>query len=192
MSDYAHKWAESIARPFAQHWWLVALRALFALLFGLVALLWPGATMLSLVLLFAIYAAADGFTELYLAARGVGNGAGWRRWAPVLLGGVVSLAAAAAALLWPGLTVLVFVLVLAFWSFVSGVMMVLTAVWFGAEHGRAWLALGGVASILFGVLLAAAPVIGAVVLTWWIGAYAIALSGALFAMAYRLYARRLA
>ncbi|RXF72753.1 HdeD family acid-resistance protein [Hansschlegelia zhihuaiae] len=189
MSDFAHKWAESIALPFAQRWWVVALRGLFALLFGMIALLAPGATILSLVLLFAAYAFVDGVAELFLAAQCVR--AGWRRWLPLLVGGLASIAAAVVALLWPGLTAIVFVLLLAAWSFVSGVMMIASAFRLDASHGKVWFILAGVASILFGLALVVAPLLGAVVLTWWIGVYALILSGALFAMAYRLRSRRL-
>ncbi|PZQ11943.1 MAG: hypothetical protein DI565_17345 [Ancylobacter novellus] len=191
MSDFANKWAESIALPFARRWWVLALRGLFALAFGLIALAAPGVTMLSLVVLFAVYALFDGVAELYLAAQSARHGAGWRGWAPLLAGGLVSLAAAAIAMLSPGLSILVFVLVLAFWSLVSGVMMIATAFQLDAAHGKTWLILGGLASIVFGVALAFAPMVGAVVLTWWVGVFALATSAALFAMAYRLYARRL-
>ena len=191
MSDFANKWAESIALPFARRWWVVALRGVFALAFGLIALAAPGATMLSLVVLFAVYALFDGVAELYLAAQSASGGAGWRGWAPLLAGGLVSLAAAAIAMLSPGLTILVFVLVMAFWSLVSGVAMIATAFQLDAAHGKVWLILGGLASIVFGVALAFAPLVGAVVLTWWVGVFALAMSAALFAMAYRLYSRRL-
>jgi uncharacterized membrane protein HdeD (DUF308 family) len=189
MSDFAHKWAESIALPFAQRWWAVALRGLFAFLFGLIALFVPTATILSLVLLFSAYAFVDGVAELYLAAQCLR--AGWRRWLPVLIGGLASVAAAVVALLWPGLTVLVFVLLLAAWSLVSGVMMIVSAFRLDAAHGRVWFILAGIASILFGTALLVAPLLGAVVLTWWVGIYALILSGALFATAYRLRSRRL-
>ncbi|HEY0291931.1 MAG TPA: DUF308 domain-containing protein [Hansschlegelia sp.] len=188
MSDFAQKWGQSIALPYAQRWRTVAIRGALAVAFGLVALFAPGPTLLSFVLLFAIYAVADGVAELYLAARGAGDGIGWRRWAPLVLGGVASLAAAAVALLWPDITVLVFILLMAFWSFVSGVMMVAAAVFFGAAPGRLWLALAGVASIVFGAALAIAPLVGALVLTWWLGAYALAFGVALLIMAYRLRA----
>ncbi|MGA0533994.1 HdeD family acid-resistance protein [Hansschlegelia sp. KR7-227] len=188
MSDFAQKWGQSIALPFARSWGTIAMRGAFAVALGLAALFAPGAAMLSFVLLFAIYALADGAAELYLAARCARDGIGWRRWGPLLLGGLASLAAAAVALLWPGITVLVFILLMAFWSFVSGVMMVATAAFFGAAPGRLWLALAGAASIVFGAALAIAPLIGALVLTWWLGAYALAFGVALLVMAYRLRA----
>jgi uncharacterized membrane protein HdeD (DUF308 family) len=191
MSDFSRKWAESIALPFAQRWWAVALRGLLAFLFGIIALFAPGATILSLVLLFAAYAFVDGLTELYLGWRFLSDQTGWRRWLPMIVGGLASLGAAALALVWPGLSVIVFILLLGFWSFVSGVMALLSAIWLKEAHGRVWLAVVGVASMLFGAALAIAPMMGAVVLAWWIGVYALILSGALFALAYRLWTRRL-
>jgi uncharacterized membrane protein HdeD (DUF308 family) len=184
-SDYGTLWARSIARPMAERWWATAIRGAVAVLFGLAALLTPVPTLLSLVLLFAVYALADGVAELVVAARCVSSGCGWRRWAPMLVGGLASLGAAALAVLWPQITILVFVLILAAWSLISGVMMIAQAVRVGSGHGRLWLALGGVASLIFGLALVVAPLIGAVVVTWWLGAYALALGVALLAAAFR-------
>jgi uncharacterized membrane protein HdeD (DUF308 family) len=189
MSDFAAKWAESIARPFAERWWTVALQGLFALLFGAVALLLPGVTMLSLVLLFAVYAMINGVAGLALAARCIGTGCGWRHWAPVLLHGLVSIVAALFAVLWPPITVLAFVILLAVWSVISGVAMLASAMRLETSHGRVWLILGGLLSILFGAALVVAPMVGAVVLTWWVGAYALVLGGAQLAMAFTLRSR---
>src|SRR5258706_529612 len=80
---------------------------------------------------------------------------------------------AAIAFLWPGITVLAFVLLVAAWALVSGGLMLAAAFGLRLDHGRWWLALGGVVSIIYGVLLVIAPLIGALVLTWWMGAYAI-------------------
>ena len=94
------------------------------------------------------------------------------------------------AFLSPGLTVIAFVLLLAAWSLVSGGLMLGAAFRLSREHGRWWLALGGIVSIVFGMLLAIAPIIGAVVLTWWLGAYALMFGIALLVLAFKLRARK--
>jgi uncharacterized membrane protein HdeD (DUF308 family) len=90
----------------------------------------------------------------------------------------------------PGITVLAFVLLLAAWSIVSGCLMLAAAWNVEGRYGRGWLALGGVASLLFGFLMILSPLIGAVVLTWWLGAYALVFGVALIVMAFRARAHR--
>jgi uncharacterized membrane protein HdeD (DUF308 family) len=171
----------------AQNWWAVALRGVFAILFGLIALLVPGATILSLVLFFSAYMLVDGVFGIVAAVRAARQG---ERWGLLILEGVLNIAVGVIAFLMPGLTAIAFVLLLAAWSLVSGGLMLGAAFRLSKEHGRWWLALGGIVSIIFGVLLAIAPVIGAVVLTWWLGAYAFAFGIALLVLALRLRARK--
>jgi uncharacterized membrane protein HdeD (DUF308 family) len=106
------------------------------------------------------------------------------------LEGILNISVGVIALLMPGLTVIAFVLLLAVWSLVSGGLMVGAAFRLSKDYGRWWLAIAGVVSIVFGVLLAIAPVIGAVVLTWWLGAYALAFGIALLVLAFQLRARK--
>jgi uncharacterized membrane protein HdeD (DUF308 family) len=92
----------------------------------------------------------------------------------LIVEGVVDIAAGIIAFLWPGMAAVVFVLLIGIWAVISGGLLTYAAFSLKLDHGRWWLALAGVASIIFGILLFIAPVIGAVVLTWWIGAYAFA------------------
>jgi uncharacterized membrane protein HdeD (DUF308 family) len=105
--------------------------------------------------------------------------------------GIVSVAAAILAVLWPGLTLLIFVMIVAAWAIVSGTLMFSASRNLDTEHGRWWLALGGLLSTAYGILLVAAPLIGAVVLTWWIGAYALGFGIALLTLAFRLRSCRM-
>ena len=91
----------------------------------------------------------------------------------------------------PGLTVFVFVGLLAAWALVSGALELRAAFNLATDHGRWWLALGGIISIVFGVVLVAAPRFGALVVSWWVGAYATFFGGTLLALAYQLRARNL-
>jgi uncharacterized membrane protein HdeD (DUF308 family) len=171
----------------AQNWWAVALRGVFAVLFGLIALFVPGATILSLVLFFSAYMLVDGAFGIVAAVRAARAG---ERWMLLVLEGLLNIAVGLIAFVWPGLTVIAFVLLLAAWSLVSGGLMLGAAFRLSKEHGRWWLALGGVVSIIFGVLLAIAPLIGAVVLTWWLGAYALIFGIALLVLAFKLRAHK--
>jgi uncharacterized membrane protein HdeD (DUF308 family) len=159
----------------------------FAIIFGLIALFLPGATILSLVLLFSAYMLVDGIFAIVSAVRAAhGN----RRWGMLLLEGIVDIATGVIAFLWPGLTALAFVLLMGAWAIVSGALMFAAAFRLRRRYGRWWLALGGLASLIFGVLLIASPLVGAVVLTWWLGAYALVFGVALLVLAFQLRSRR--
>jgi uncharacterized membrane protein HdeD (DUF308 family) len=171
----------------AENWWAIALRGVLAILFGLVALVLTGPTILSMVLLFSAYSLVTGVFAIVSAVRAARQG---ERWGLFVLEGVVNIIAGVVAFLLPGLTVIAFVLLLAAWSIVSGALMFAAAFHLNKEHGRWWLALGGLISLIYGALLIVAPLIGAVVLTWWLGAYAIVFGGALLVLAFKLRARR--
>jgi uncharacterized membrane protein HdeD (DUF308 family) len=170
----------------ARNWWAIALRGVLGILFGLIALFLPGATMLSLVLLFAAYTLVDGVFAIVSAVRAAQQG---ERWGLLVLEGLVDIATAVIAAMWPGITVVAFVLIIAVWAIVTGALMLSAAFRLGTDDGRWWLALGGVVSLLYGALLVIAPMIGAVVLTWWLGAYALVFGMALLVLAFRLRAR---
>ena len=170
----------------AQNWWAIGIRGVLGILFGLIALFLPGATMLSLVLVFAVYAFLDGVLGIVSAVRAAREN---ERWGYLILEGLVDIAAAAVAVLWPGITVMAFVFVIAFWAIVTGVLELMAAFRLDFIDGRGWLVFGGIVSILYGALLIAAPMIGAVVLTWWLGAYALVFGVCLVVLAFKLRAR---
>jgi len=165
-----------------RNWWAFVLRGVLAIVFGLIALFLPGAAMLSLVLVFGAYAIADGILALAGSVRAAKAG---ERWGYLAFEGIVDVIAGLAAVAWPGLTVVVFVALLAAWALLTGGLMLAAGIRFEGE-GRAWLILGAIVSIAYGALLAIAPIIGAVVLTWWIGAYALVFGIAMLVLAFRL------
>jgi uncharacterized membrane protein HdeD (DUF308 family) len=171
----------------ADNWWAIAIRGVLAIVFAFIALFLPGATMLSLVLVFAAYAFADGVFGIIAAVRAA---RAHERWGLLVLEGVVNIVTAAIAILWPGITVVAFVLLVASWAILSGGLMLAAAFRLQIDHGRWWLALGGIASLIYGVLLVAAPAIGALVLTWWLGAYALIFGVSLIVLAFQLRQRR--
>lgn len=169
-----------------RNWWAFVIRGVLAVLFGIMALFLPGAAMLSLVLLFSIYALVDGIFAIASAVRAAQR---HERWGLLILEGVVDILAAVAAASWPGLTVVVFVFLVAVWALLTGGLMLAAAFKVDADHGRWWMVLGGAVSVLYGAALVIAPLVGALVLTWWIGAYALVFGIAMLVLAFRLRAK---
>ncbi|CAN7681897.1 HdeD family acid-resistance protein [Rhizobium sp. LjRoot30] len=171
----------------ANNWWAVALRGIVAILFGIAAFAMPFVTMLSLVVVFAAFSFVDGVFGIIMSVRGARKG---ERWIWLLLSGILGIVASAVAVLWPGITVLAFVILVAAWALVSGTFMLISAFRLKVDHGRVWLVIGGIASIIFGVLLVISPFIGALVLTFWTGAHALVLGATLLVLAYKLRSQR--
>jgi uncharacterized membrane protein HdeD (DUF308 family) len=178
---------EAMNDVLANNWWVVALRGVFAILFGIIAFAMPAITMLSLVIVFAAYCLVDGVAGIVMAVRGAHRG---ERWGWLLANGILGIIAGAIALVWPGVTILAYVLLVAAWALISGAFMVAAAFRLKIDHGRIWLALAGVASLIFGVLLIVAPLIGAVVLTLWAGAHALVLGVILLMLSWKLRSHR--
>lgn len=171
-----------------QNWWLFLLRGIFAVIFGLIALIFPGPTMLSLVLLFSAYMLVDGIAGIISAVRAIRRKED--RWGLLIFEGLLNIAVGVAAFLWPGLTVIAFVWLVAAWAIVTGGLMTAAGFRLNMDHGRWWMVLGGLLSLVYGVLLIVAPLIGAIVLTWWIGAYALAFGIALVIFSFKLRSRQ--
>ena len=168
----------------ARNWWLVALRGVAAIIFGILTFVTPGITLMVLVWFFGAYALADGIFALLAVVRR--RETGRQRWA-LLLAGVVSIAAGAVAFLWTGITALALVYIVAAWAVVTGVLELVFAIRLRDEiKGEVWLALSGALSIVFGVLVALFPGAGALALVLWIGAYAIVFGAMLVGFAFRL------
>jgi uncharacterized membrane protein HdeD (DUF308 family) len=167
----------------ARHWWAIVLRGVIAVVFGIVALAAPGAVLLSLAFLFGIYLLIDGVIGLAGSVRAV---SAHGHWAVLLAEALLNILMGLIALFMPAAAVFAFVLLMAVWALASGALMLAAAVKLHASHGSWWLGLGGAASLIWGVLLLAAPLLGAVVLTWWLGVYAIVFGIALLACGWRL------
>jgi uncharacterized membrane protein HdeD (DUF308 family) len=168
----------------ANNWWALALRGAIAIVFGLFALLWPGMSLTALVLLFAAFAFIDGLLALIAGIRGFGRA---DRWGAFLLEGVLGLAIAVVTVVWPAITALVFVVLIAAWAILTGLLELIAAVRLRREVRGEWLlALGGLASLGLGLLLVLNPSAGVVVLLWLIGAYAIVFGLVLIGLGLRL------
>jgi uncharacterized membrane protein HdeD (DUF308 family) len=176
------------AETLVQNWWLFTLRGVLGIIFGILALIFPGPTILSLVLLFSAYMLVDGIFGIISAVRAIRRKED--RWGLLIFEGLLDIATGAAAFLWPGLTVVAFVWLLAAWAIVSGGLMTAAGFRLNIEHGRWWLVLGGLLSLAYGVLLIITPLIGAVVFTWWLGAYALVFGVALVIFSLKLRSRQ--
>lgn len=169
----------------ARNWWAVALRGLAAIVFGLIALFMPIATLATLVLVFAAYMVVDGILAIVSAVKAARQ---HERWGLFVLEGIVDLLVGVVAFFMPSAALFAFVVLAAGWGVVSGVLMLMAAFRLSKSHGRAWLIVGGVASMVWGVLLALFPVTGLVVMTWWLGAYAFFFGISLLFLGFRLRA----
>jgi len=173
----------AMSQLLAQNWWALALRGVFAIIFALIAFFSPGATLLSLVWVFVAYMLVDGVFEIVAGIRAASEN---QRWGLLILGGILNILVGIIAFLMPGLTVLFFVTLMAVWSLISGVLMIVAAFKLNPTYGRGWLIFSGIVSVLFGVALLIAPLVGAVVLTWWLGAYALVFGISLLVLAFKL------
>jgi uncharacterized membrane protein HdeD (DUF308 family) len=178
---------DAMSEVLAQRWWAVGLRGILAIIFGLLCLLTPGIAVGALVLLFAAYMLVDGVFAILSGIRAARSG---ESWGLLILEGVVDLAAGAIAIIWPAITLVALVWIVAIWAIVSGALMLAAAVSLNLDYGRWWLALGGIASLVLGILLIIEPLIGAVVLTLWIGAYALVFGAFLLVLAFQLNSKR--
>ena len=169
-------------------WWIVLLRGVFAIMFGIVALLLPGVALLSIVFVFAAYAVVDGVINIAHAVRVRGRD---RRWGWLLVQGILTVLAGVAAFVFPGLAGLFGALVLLWtiviWSIVMGISGIGAAASL-ADGGRKVLAfVAAILSIVFGIVLAiitiVTPVATAQSLIWVVGVYAILFGGMLVGLA---------
>jgi uncharacterized membrane protein HdeD (DUF308 family) len=171
----------------SHNWWALAIRGVAAIIFGVLAFVWPGITLTALVLLFGAYAITDGIFAIIAAVNASGKA---RRWWLLLLEGILSIVAGVLTFILPGITALFLLYLIAFWAIVTGVFAIGTAIRLRKEITGEWLmALSGVASVLFGFLLLLFPGAGALALIWWIGAYAVVFGALLLGLAFRLRSR---
>jgi uncharacterized membrane protein HdeD (DUF308 family) len=166
-----------------RNWWAVGLRGVLGIAFGLMALVWPGVTLETLVLLFGAYMAVDG---VFAVVSGLRAAAHHDRWGTLILEGVAGLLAAAIAFVAPIATLLLFVWLIGAWAVLTGVVLGWASLRLHPAHGRWLMLLGAVISVGWGVLLLLQPIAGAVVMAWWLGAYAILFGITLVALAVRL------
>lgn len=168
----------------AKNWWALVIRGFLGIGFGLITFFWPGITLASLVILFAAYALVDGVMAIVAAVRSLKS---HERWGALLLEGIAGLAAGVLTMAWPAITALWLIYLIAAWAIITGIFEIVAAVKLRKEIEGEWLlALTGIASVIFGVLIMVSPLAGALVIAIWIGAYAFIFGVMLVALGFRL------
>lgn len=168
----------------AQNWWAVALRGAMAILFGVLAIALPGVTLGALILLWGVFAVADGILAIISGVRAARR---HERWGALLVEGVAGIVAGVIAVFLPAAAAFAFVYLFALWALITGVIEIVAAIRLRREIAGEWLlGLTGVLSILLGIYVAAFPGLGLLGLIWAFGLYAIVFGVALVALAFRL------
>jgi uncharacterized membrane protein HdeD (DUF308 family) len=172
----------------AEKWWALALRGLVAVLFGIAAFTWPGITLRALVALFGAFALIGGIFMLITAYK---REVGLASWWSLLIEGIVGIVIGIVTFTWPGLTAMGLLYLIAFWAILTGVFEVITAIRLRHEITGEWMmALAGVLLIVFGFLLVAYPLTGALAVVWIIGAFAFVTGVLMIALAFKLRTMR--
>lgn len=168
----------------ARNWWAVLIRGIAAVVFGILAFIWPGATIIAIAILFGAYAFVDGVFAIVAAVRAA---EAHERWWLFVIEGIVGLAIAAITFYNVGVTLLALYFTIAAWAFLTGILEIVAAVQLRKMiANEVWLIVGGLASILFGVLMLWRPMAGVLAVIWLIGAYAIVFGITMIALSLRL------
>src|SRR5215208_3677117 len=173
-----------MARSLSQNWWLVVLRGVLAILFGILAFVWPGVTWLTLIVMFGVYAIVDGIIAI---VSGLSRSQETPRWWTFLIEGLLGIGAGIVALVWPEVTSLVLIYLIAGWAIITGILEIAAAIRLRNEISNEWLlGLGGLVSIGLGILLFLQPAAGGLAIIWTIAAYALIFGVLLVILGFRL------
>jgi uncharacterized membrane protein HdeD (DUF308 family) len=173
----------AMVHALAKNWWMLLLRGIAAIIFGALALAWPGLTLLTLIMFYGVFVLVDGV--LAVAAAITGGAPAPRWWLAIV--GLLGIAAGALTFMMPGLTAVVLLYFIAGWAIATGAFQIIGAIRLRKEIDNEWfLILGGIVSVLFGVAMMAAPGAGALALVWVIGIYAVFMGAMFVALAFRL------
>lgn len=168
----------------SRNWWVLALRGALAVLFGAVVFLTPGIALSALIALIGAYMLVDG---VFSIVNGVRDRTTNRNWWVLLLEGVVGIIAGVLTFIWPGVTAVIVLYLVAGWAVVTGVFEILAAIRLREEiEGEIWLGLSGLVSIVFGVVLVLFPGTGILSLLLFVGAYAVVFGIIMIVLAFRL------
>ncbi|MHB8141718.1 MAG: HdeD family acid-resistance protein [Vulcanimicrobiaceae bacterium] len=155
----------------ARNWWALLIRGIAALIFGLLALLWPGVTIFAIIIVFGAYAFVDGVFAIAAAIRAAESR---QRWWPFVIEGIIGIVIGVITFFEPHVTAFALYITIAAWAFLTGIFEIIAAVELRkAIANEVLLIIGGIASILFAVLMIAFPAAGVLAVVWLIGIYAV-------------------
>jgi uncharacterized membrane protein HdeD (DUF308 family) len=182
-AGFASRWGgEEVG--LASRWGWIVVRGVVAILFGLLAFTRPAAMSLGLIMLFAAYAFVGGIATVISAAQ---RGRAGESWGLLLLDGILGIAVAVVAVLWPASTAVAFVWVLGIWAVLTGALEIGSAVNLRKVIEHEWaMAVAGLLTIALGVLMLVRPLIGGLAVVWTLGVYAIAFGVTMIALGFRL------
>jgi len=170
----------------SRDWWVFALRGIAAIVFGLLAFASPGITLTALVIMFGAYTFVDGAALLIALVRGEAS-ARRHAWSVGIMG-VLGIVASIVTFVWPGITALSLLYLVAVWAITTGVFQVVAAVALRREiEGEFWMAIGGAVSVAFGILLIVSPGTGLLTLVWLVGFWSFVFGFSSLGLAYRLH-----
>jgi uncharacterized membrane protein HdeD (DUF308 family) len=172
-----------MAQVLIGNWWALAIRGVFAIIFAVIAFVWPGITAAALVLLFGAYALVDGIFSLIAALRAARHHG---RSGALLLEGILDLIIAAIVFFWPVEALVAIIYFIAIWAVISGIALIAAGIAMIRVNGEWLLVLSGIISILLGIILFVQPGAGVVALSWWLGVYALLFGISLIGAASRL------
>jgi uncharacterized membrane protein HdeD (DUF308 family) len=173
----------SLVEVLAANWWLILVRGVIAVMFGVLAIVVPNLTLVTLIYLIGAFVLVDG---IFAVAAGIRGGAPMPRWWLIVVG-VAGIATGLAAVFWPEMTAFLLIIFVGFWAIVKGLFEIVGAVAVRKEIDNEWMLIfGGALSVLFGLVAVIAPGAGALALLWLIAVYAILSGAMLIAFALRL------
>jgi len=173
----------AMVHALAKNWWMLLLRGIAAIIFGGLALAWPGITLVTLILFYGAFVLVDGVLAIVAAITG---GAPAPRWWLAIVG-LLGIAAGLLTFLMPGVTAIVLLYFIAGWAIATGAFQIIGAIRLRKEIDNEWLLiLCGIISVLFGVAMMLSPGAGALALIWVIGTYAIVIGVLLVVLSFRL------
>jgi uncharacterized membrane protein HdeD (DUF308 family) len=184
-SPPVHPFGLGLLRSLAEYWWLLLLRGIAGVIFGVLALAWPGLTLLTLIFLWGAYAIVDGALALWEAIAGRQGQRAPRWWLAVV--GIAGILAGLMAFAWPGVTALVLLVFIATWAIVIGALQIWGAIRLRKEIEGEWLLIvSGLLSVVFGIILLVQPGTGALALVWLIAWFSILVGCLYIVLAFRL------
>ncbi|NQT29084.1 MAG: HdeD family acid-resistance protein [Candidatus Saganbacteria bacterium] len=147
-------------------WGSLVLRGLFAIIIGVIAILWPGITLEVLVILFALFALLDGALAFVAAVE--------TDWWPFILSGVISVLIGLAIFIWPAPALLIIIYVIAIWAVITGIFQIVGGIAMRKQVSGEWMMiLSGIASLILGSILVIFPLLGTLAYIWVFGIYAV-------------------